>query len=234
MHDEVGADERGADVAEDHGLPQVGVEVLHAGQHGAEQRGADGQLHGRQDAAERHAEGDPDDEDREPGGQSGDGLGAGAGVQHALEEQDGHVAGRADARPEQQGAGHEHLGVGTGQDVPQLDHGRGGPAWSGRPRLPEEADGDSRTRSRTASPVRIMMAPAIWKGRSQVAGSDCFHVAITVPLMVKLASVPRTVVSTNAFSQRLRPNTSGTTATLVRVNTDDAWLAMTMKRTRGQ
>ncbi len=78
------------------------------------------------------------------------------------------------------------------------------------------------------------MTPAIWNGRSQVAGSDCFHVAMTVPLMVKLARVPSTVVSTSAFSHRLRPNTSGTTATLVSVNTEAAWLAMTMNTTSAQ
>ena len=67
-----------------------------------------------------------------------------------------------------------------------------------------------------------MITPATWKGRSQVAGSDCFQVVMTVALIVQLASVPSTVVSTSALSQRLRPKTSGTTATLVRVKTEAA------------
>ena len=75
---------------------------------------------------------------------------------------------------------------------------------------------------------------ATWNGRFHVDGSDCFQVAITVPLMVQLASVPSTVVSSSAFSQRLRPNTSGTTATLVRVKTAAAWRAMTMNSTSAQ
>ena len=79
-----------------------------------------------------------------------------------------------------------------------------------------------------------MITAATWTGRFQVAGSFCFQVAMTVPLMVQLARVPRTVVSTSAFSHRLRPNTSGTTATLVRVNTAAAWRAITMKNTRLQ
>ena len=62
-----------------------------------------------------------------------------------------------------------------------------------------------------------------------MAGSDCFHVVMTVALMVQLASVPSTVVSTRALIQRLRPKTSGTTATLVRVKTAAAWLAMTIE-----
>ena len=67
-----------------------------------------------------------------------------------------------------------------------------------------------------------------------MAGSDCFQVVMTVALMVQLARVPSTVVSRRAFNHRLRPNTSGTTATLVRVNTAAAWRAMTMNRTRDQ
>ena len=55
-----------------------------------------------------------------------------------------------------------------------------------------------------------------------MAGSDCFQVVMTVALIVQLASVPSTVVSTSALSQRLRPKTSGTTATLVRVKTEAA------------
>ena len=35
--------------------------------------------------------------------------------------------------------------------------------------------------------------------------SLCFQVLMTVPLMTRLTSVPRTVVSTSAFSQRLLP-----------------------------
>ena len=65
-----------------------------------------------------------------------------------------------------------------------------------------------------------MIAAATWKGRFQVEGSFCFQLAITVPLMVRLASVPSTVVRSSALIHRLRPKTSGTTATLVRVNTD--------------
>ena len=79
-----------------------------------------------------------------------------------------------------------------------------------------------------------MITPATWKGRFQVAGSDCFQVVITVALMVQLASVPSTVVSTRALSQRLRPNTSGTTATLVREKTEAAWLAIRIITTRDQ
>ena len=79
-----------------------------------------------------------------------------------------------------------------------------------------------------------MITPATWNGRSQVAGSDCFHVVMTVALIVQLASVPSTVVSTRALSQRLRPKTSGTTATLVRVKTEAAWLAMTIMTTSAQ
>ena len=79
-----------------------------------------------------------------------------------------------------------------------------------------------------------MMTAATWKGRFQVAGSLCFHEAITVPLMVKLARVPSTVVRRSALIQRLRPNTSGTTATLVRVKIADAWPAIRIISTSGQ
>ena len=57
---------------------------------------------------------------------------------------------------------------------------------------------------------------------------------MTVPLMVRLASVPSTVVSSRALIQRLRPNTSGTTATLVRVKMADAWPAMRIISTSSQ
>ena len=39
-HDDVGPDERRADVAQDHRLPEMGVEVLHPGQHRPDQRRA--------------------------------------------------------------------------------------------------------------------------------------------------------------------------------------------------
>ncbi len=83
-------------------------------------------------------------------------------------------------------------------------------------------------------PTTTMITAATWKGRFQVAGSLCFHEAITVPLMVRLASVPSTVVSSRALIQRLRPNTSGTTATLVRVKMADAWPAMRIISTSSQ
>ncbi len=79
-----------------------------------------------------------------------------------------------------------------------------------------------------------MITPATWKGRFHVAGSDCFHVVMTVALIVQLASVPSTVVSTRALSQRLRPNTSGTTATFVSEKTEAAWLAMRIITTSAQ
>ena len=78
------------------------------------------------------------------------------------------------------------------------------------------------------------MTAATWNGRFQVAGSDCFHVVMTVALIVQLARVPSTVVRSRAFSHRLRPKTSGTTATLVSVKTAAAWRAMTMNRTSDQ
>ena len=52
--------------------------------------------------------------------------------------------------------------------------------------------------------------------------------------MARLASVPSTVVSRRALIHRLRPNTSGTTATLVRVKMAEAWPAMRIIRTRSQ
>jgi hypothetical protein len=79
-----------------------------------------------------------------------------------------------------------------------------------------------------------MNTAATWKGRFHVAGLFCFHVVMTVALMTRLARVPSAVVSTRAFSQRLRPNTSGTTATLVRVKTEAACRAITMNSTRSQ
>ena len=99
---------------------------------------------------------------------------------------------------------------------------------------PKDAAFDSRTSTRTATPTAPMMTAATWKGRFQVSGMLCFHVVMTVALMTRLASVPNAVVSTSAFNQRLRPKTSGTTATLVRVNTEAAWRAMTMNNTRSQ
>ncbi len=78
------------------------------------------------------------------------------------------------------------------------------------------------------------MAASIWNGRSQVDGSFCFHEAITVPLIARLASVPRTVVRSKALIQRLRPNTSGTTATLVSVKMAAACPAIRIMSTRGQ
>ena len=71
-------------------------------------------------------------------------------------------------------------------------------------------------------PTATRITAATWKGRFQVAGSFCFQLAITVPLMVRLATVPSTVVSSRALIHRLRPNTSGTTATLVRVKMAEA------------
>ncbi len=135
-HDDVGPDEGRPDVAQHHRLPQMGVEVLHPGQHGTEQRRPDGQLHRGQPPAEGHTEGDPDDEDRDPGGQAGDGLGARPGVEDPLEEEDGHVAGRPDAGPEQERPGDQDLGVGAGQDVAQLVAWPAGPGPCGRPGRP--------------------------------------------------------------------------------------------------
>ena len=83
-------------------------------------------------------------------------------------------------------------------------------------------------------PTTTMMIAATWKGRFQVSGRAWFHLAITVPLIARLAMLPRTVVSNSALIQRLRPNTSGTTATLVRVKTADAWPAIMIMRTRSQ
>ena len=57
---------------------------------------------------------------------------------------------------------------------------------------------------------------------------------MTVPLMARLASVPSTVVNSSALIHRLRPNTSGTTATLVRVKTADACPAIRIISTRSQ
>src|SRR5665213_2517344 len=123
----------------------MGVEVLHSGQDGPEQRCADGQLHGGQVAAERDAEGDPDHEHREAGGQAGDGLGAGPGMEDPLEEQDGHVRRRPGPGPEQQRSGHQHFGIRHGQDVAQFVPCRPGPlgavglsSGSGRRRLTHE------------------------------------------------------------------------------------------------
>ena len=87
---------------------------------------------------------------------------------------------------------------------------------------PYEALGASRTISSTTMPTATRITAATWKGRFQVDGSFCFHEAITVPLMVQLAMVPSTVVRRSALIQRLRPKTSGTTATLVRVKVADA------------
>ena len=95
-----------------------------------------------------------------------------------------------------------------------------GPVPCGRRRRRRWRLGASRTSTRTATPTATMITAATWKGRFQVAGSFCFHEASAVPLMARLATVPSAVVSTRAFSQRLRPNTSGTTATLVRVKTE--------------
>ena len=177
-HDDVGPDERRADVAEHHGLPQVGVEVLHPGQHGPEQGRADGQLHGGEPAAEGDPEGDADEEDREPGGQAGDGLGAGPGVEDPLEEQDGHVGGRSDARPEQQRPADQHLGVGAGQDVPQLVPGRAGPLRAvglgpegGRRRLADQDQhGDAHDHQDDGRPPG--RAGSTWTGRLLPRGDD--------------------------------------------------------------
>ena len=76
-----------------------------------------------------------------------------------------------------------------------------------------------------------MMTAATWKGRFHVAGSLCFQEAITVALIPRLATVPRTVVRRSAFSHRLRPNTSGMTVALVSVKMADACLAMRMNST---
>ena len=46
--------------------------------------------------------------------------------------------------------------------------------------------------------------------------------------------MPSTVVSRSALIQRLRPNTSGTTATLVRVKMAEAWPAIRIISTRSQ
>ena len=83
-------------------------------------------------------------------------------------------------------------------------------------------------------PTATMMTAATWKGRFQVDGSLCFHVAMTVPLMVRLASVPSTVVRRRALIHRLRPKTSGTTATLVRVKTAAACPAIRIISTSSQ
>ena len=83
-------------------------------------------------------------------------------------------------------------------------------------------------------PTATMITAATWKGRFQVAGSFCFQEAMTVPLIARLANVPSTVVRSRALIHRLLPNTSGTTATLVRVKTDAAWLAMRIISTRSQ
>ena len=126
-HDDVGADERRPDVAQDHGLPDVGVEVLHTGENRTDQWRADCQLHRGQLPAEWHPEGDADQEDRQSGGQPGDGLGTGTRVQDPLEEEDGDVGGGSDPGPEQQRTGDQDLGVGPGEDVPQLVECRPGP-----------------------------------------------------------------------------------------------------------
>ena len=83
-------------------------------------------------------------------------------------------------------------------------------------------------------PTATRMTAVNWKGRFQVDGSFCFQLAMTVPLMVRLATVPRTVVSSRALIHRLRPNTSGTTATLVRVKTAEACPAIRIISTRSQ
>ncbi len=83
-------------------------------------------------------------------------------------------------------------------------------------------------------PTTTMITAATWKGRFQVDGSFCFHEAMTVPLMARLATVPSTVVISSALIQRLRPKTSGTTATLVRVKVAAAWPAMRIMRTSSQ
>ena len=99
---------------------------------------------------------------------------------------------------------------------------------------PKVAVGASRTSTRTTMPTPIKMRASIRKGRFQVDGSLCFQVAIAVPLMTRLAKVPSTVVKSSALIHRLRPNTSGTTATLVRVKTEAACRANTMNSTRSQ
>jgi hypothetical protein len=80
----------------------MGVEVLDPGEDGTDQWRPDGQLHRRELPAERYPEADADKEDRQAGGQAGDGLGTGPGVQDPFEEEDGDVGGRADSRPEEE------------------------------------------------------------------------------------------------------------------------------------
>src|ERR1019366_5551459 len=127
QHDDVGPDKGRADEGERHGLPDMGVEVLHAGQEGPDERGTDGQLAAGQGPAERDAEQDADQEGGDPADQAGDGLGAGAGVHNPLEEQDGHVRRRPQSGPKEEGAGQQDLGIGGFQDLPDLGSGRPGP-----------------------------------------------------------------------------------------------------------
>ena len=94
--------------------------------------------------------------------------------------------------------------------------------WLRSSLAPNAAAGASRTRRSTASPTTTRITASIWKGRFHVDGSLCFHEAMTVPLMTRLARVPSTVVNSSALIHRLRPNTSGTTATLVRVKVAEA------------
>ena len=71
----------------------MGVEVLGSGEHRTGQRRTDRQLHRCEAAAQGDTECDADEEDRKPGGQPRDGLGARTRVEDLLEEQDRDVGG---------------------------------------------------------------------------------------------------------------------------------------------
>ena len=79
-----------------------------------------------------------------------------------------------------------------------------------------------------------MTIPATRNGRFQVDGSDCFQVAITVPLITRPSAVPSTPMIAAALRVRLLPKTSGTTAMFVRPPTTLARRTAPINATMGQ
>ncbi len=98
----------------------MGIEILHSRKDRPGEGSADRQLPTRHDAADRNAQADTNEEYWDPGGQSRNSLSTGTGMEHPLEEQHRNIRRGTDARPEEERTGHQHLGVGSAQNIPKL------------------------------------------------------------------------------------------------------------------